>query len=160
MNRSKFSVLIIFLVVVLVSAGGGFFAGRNMGVKNVNISVAGNSDIVSIRMTDQQSMPSGTGYTVILRNMSDYIIRQKAVYISYPIRTGNNLSMNKWKVEMTGNKLDLKPGEEITLNAFIPLEITEDSSSLDIDQPQYEISGYLGEVTATTHFTQSGELAE
>ena len=160
MNSSKFSILISFIVVILVSAGGGFFAGRNMGVKDVNISVPGSSDIVSIRMTDKQSMPSGTGYTVILRNMSDYIIRQNAVYISYPIRTGNNLSMNKWKVEMTGNKLNLKPGEEITLNAFIPLEITEDSSSLDVDQPQYEISGYLNEVTTSSHFTQSGELIE
>lgn len=156
MNRKKFLFLICILIVVGLSAGGGFIVGKNIGVKNETISGIVSSDIVSIQMTKKQLMPSGTGYAIIIKNMSKYIIKQNSVYISYPIKHGNSQSMNICKVEATGNKLDIKPNEEVTLNAFIPIENYKDNKNIDSDKPQYEISGYLNEVTLKTHFGQSG----
>jgi hypothetical protein len=148
------------LIVVGLSAVGGFFVGKNIGVKNEKISGIVNNDIVSIQITNKQSMPSGTGYTIIIKNMSKYVIKQNSVYISYPIKHDNSQSMNKCKVEATGNKLDIKPNEEVTLNAFIPIENYKDNKNIDNNRPQYEISGYLNEVSLATHFGKSGGFAQ
>ena len=65
---------------------------------------------------------------------------------------------DKCKVEATGNKLDIMPDEKIMLNVFIPIQNYKDNKKIDSDEPQYEISGYLNEVTAMNHFVQSGDF--
>ncbi|WP_406764751.1 hypothetical protein [Candidatus Clostridium radicumherbarum] len=68
--------------------------------------------------------------------------------------------MNKCKVEATGNKIDIKPNEEVTLNVFIPGENYENNNKIDSNRPQYEIEGYLNEVSKLTHFGQSGDFTK
>lgn len=159
MNRNKFYILVCFIIAIGLSAVGGFISGKNVNVKSKAITGFANSSIISIQITDKQIMPSGTGYTFLMKNTSSYTIKQNSVYISYPIIHSNSQSMNKCKVEATGNKLDIKPNEEITLNAFIPIENYKDNKSIDSDKPQYEISGYLNEVIPTNHFDKSGGLS-
>lgn len=62
---------------------------------------------------------------------------------------------NKAKVEAVGNKLDIHPGEELTLSAIIPNAF--DSDKVDQQRLQYEIKGYINEVKDSNQFGQSGD---
>jgi biotin synthase-related radical SAM superfamily protein len=81
-------------------------------------------------------------------------------YLSYPIKQGESgIMTNKCKVEATGNKIDIKPNEEITLSVYIPSEDYE-NNKIDSNRPQYEIEGYINVVSNLTHFGQSGDIAK
>lgn len=111
---------------------------------------------ISIKIANTQRMQSGTGYSIVMKNASPYLIKQNSVYISYPIKHGNGQTMNKCKVEATGNKIDIKPDEEVTLSVFIPCEDYENNNNIDSSRPQYEIERYVNEISNLTHFGQSG----
>lgn len=66
--------------------------------------------------------------------------------------------MNKCKVEATGNRLNISPNECVMLNVFIPKDNYENNNLIDSNRPQYEIKGYINEVSDINHFEKSGGL--
>ena len=112
-------------------------------------------DKIKLEVVSKSELPEGIGYAIKLKNGSSFLIKQNTVCISYPVWNGNSgYILNKAKVEAVGNKLDIRPGEEITLNAFIPDAF--DSDKVDQHRLQYEIKGYINEVKDSNHFEQSG----
>lgn len=113
-------------------------------------------DKIKLEIVSKSELPEGTSYAIKLKNGSSFLIKQNSVYVSYPVRNGNNgYTSNKAKVEAVGNKLDIRPGEEITLSAFIPNVF--ESDKVDQHRLQYEIKGYINEVKDLSHFGQSGD---
>lgn len=112
-------------------------------------------DKIKLEVVSKSELPEGIGYAIKLKNGSSFLIKQNTVYISYPVRNGNSgYTLNKAKVEAVGNKLDIRPGEVITLNAFIPDAF--DSDKVDQHRLQYEMKGYINEVKDSNYFEQSG----
>jgi hypothetical protein len=112
-------------------------------------------DKIKLEFVSESELPEGSGYVIKLKNDSSLLIKQNNVYISYPVRNGNSgVIQNKTKVEAVGNKLDIHPGEEIILNAFIPDAFASDK--VDKHRLQYEIKGYINEVKDSNHFERSG----
>ena len=158
MNKNKVSVILGIIAFAVLFSLGGFAVGKNIDNKDNAVDASKISNIASIKIADKQPMPTGTGYTLTLKNTSIYNIKQNSVYISYPIIIGNGLRMNNCKVEAIGNELDIKPNEEVTLFVFIPLENYKENESLDINRPQYELKGYFNKVIPINHFEQGGEF--
>lgn len=110
---------------------------------------------IKLEVVSKSELPEGINYAIKLKNGSSFMIKQNAVYISYPVRNGSGgYISNKAKFEAEGNKLDIRPGEEITLSVFIPNVF--DSKKVDQYRLQYEIVGYINEVKELNHFGQSG----
>ncbi|NRD78517.1 hypothetical protein HPT25_14215 [Bacillus sp. BRMEA1] len=98
-------------------------------------------------------------YYIKLTNDSDFVIKQNNVFISFPIKVGQGgYKGNAYKVEAKGNKLDIQPGEEITLNAFMPFEGLGDKSLLRIDNPSIQINGYLDKLDNEHKFISGEDL--
>ncbi|MGE5627649.1 MAG: hypothetical protein ACM3X7_05970 [Solirubrobacterales bacterium] len=151
----KKNYVILCLFIAVLFAGAGFITGQNINSRE-KVNPPENGDIVDIKVTYKQSGKDGTSYTIVVKNISKYIIKQNSFYVSYPIKYGSSHTMNKCKAETTGNKLNIKPNEEVTLNAFIPIENYKNNENLDISEPDYEMKGYLGEVSEMNHFEESG----
>lgn len=108
---------------------------------------------IDIYVTNIQQSSIGTQYAILMKNTSRFLIKQNTVYISYPIINGNSITMNKYKVETTGNKLDIEPDEKVELSVFMPYQ-----GDQIIDKVCYEIEGYFEKVDNLNHFEQSGSL--
>lgn len=163
MNLKKLMLITLSGALIILSAFVGFTLGKGTNKKEVSkIDFSKEYSFVEIRIINTQTMPSsGTAYTLALKNTSHYLIKQNSVYLSYPIKQSESGGMmNKCKVEATGNKIDIKPNEEVTLNVFIPRENYENNNKIDSNRPQYEVEGYINEVSNLTHFGQSGGLAK
>lgn len=123
----------------------------------------GHDDIELIKIEDftEQVFDSGRSYSFILKNDTDHVIVQNNVYISYAITNEEKTSfkMNNSKVEATNNKLNILPGESITLFAFIPKENYETNKYISSDRPNIEIKGYFNELKDTNHFTRYGGIS-
>lgn len=116
-------------------------------------------DKIEVEVTDVSIQPSGLDFTLKLKNGSKYLIKQNVVYIGLRIKKGENrYTSNNCKAEAEGNKLDIAPGEEISLSAFIPKENYEDNDMIDITTPFYKIEGYLNEVDNSNRFGIGGSL--
>lgn len=50
------------------------------------------------------------------------------------------------KLKPQENKLDIKPGEEVLLKVFAPIEMYQDNELLVINRPRLEMKGFLNEV--------------
>lgn len=107
------------------------------------------------KLIPQSKLPEGTAYSLSLKNGSSHIIKQNVIYLSYPIKNLNNSKSNKFKIEATGNRLNIKPNETVVVSVFAPKEEYENNQSLDIDNPNIEIVGYMDEVKDETHFQKS-----
>jgi len=143
---------IIFGFIILSISIGVLMIGCSRISKN---QLPEEMDKIKLEFVSKSELPAGIGYAIKLKNGSSFLIKQNTVYISYPVRNGNSgYISNKAKVEAVGNKLDIRPGEEITLNAFIPDAF--DSEKVDQHRLEYEISGYIDEVKDSNHFGQSG----
>jgi len=127
-------------------------------VSEQNITV---DDIKNIKLEliEQQTFEEGISYSIKLTNGSDYVIKQNTVFVSFPIKHGENAYKgNEYTVEAKGNKLDIQPGEKITLNVFMPFEGMGDKSLLGLDNPNIQIKGYLNTIDEEHHFTTGGSL--
>ncbi|CRK83412.1 hypothetical protein [Neobacillus massiliamazoniensis] len=114
---------------------------------------------ISWGFIEKQTMEGVIVYSIKLINGSDSVIKQNNVFVSYPIITTTNvIKSNEYKVEVKGNKLDIQPGETITLKAFMPLEGMGDKSLLRIDDPRIQINGYLDKVDNNHKFSNGGYL--
>lgn len=117
-------------------------------------------DKIKLEIVSKTELPEGIEYAIKLKNGSPFLINQNTVYLSYPARIGDNgYVSNKAKVEADGNKIDIRPGEDVMLNAFIPVGIF-DSNKIDQNRLYYEIKGYIDQVKVINHFEQSGELVD
>jgi hypothetical protein len=159
MNRKRVLIIASLAILLVLITGVVFFLVKKANEKDTNIKdISTNIDRITIRIIKTQRDYSGTSYSLELKNASRYLIKQNSVYISYPIIQDQSRQTNKCKVEATGNKIDIKPDEEITLNAFIPCEDYKDNTKTDSNQPQFEIEGYLNEINTLTHFEKSGDF--
>ncbi len=113
---------------------------------------------VHINLISKQNFPEGKAFALKLINGSSLTIKQNSVYVSFPIRMQNGSRSNKCKVEADGNRLDIKPGEEVSLNVFIPKENYEKSKDLDITRPNLEWKAYFNEVKIENRFEKMGEI--
>jgi len=85
MNRNKVIIILYITIVVLFSLGG-FAVGKTLDNKDKVVDMSKISTIASIEIADKQSMPTGTIYTLTLKNTSIYNIKQNSVYISQSFR--------------------------------------------------------------------------
>jgi hypothetical protein len=151
MKKLKRLVLLVYIIVSIVGAVG-----------CSNIKEANTIDIsekIKITLANTSKLPEGTGYSLKLKNNSPYMIKQNVVYVSYPIKSGNGVRSNKCKVEAIGNKLDIKPNEEVMLSVFMPIEHYKDNPYLDTENPQLEIIGYINKVTEENRFQRIGDIS-
>jgi hypothetical protein len=117
-------------------------------------------DKITLKVVEKSELPEGIAYSIKLTNSSSFLIKQNHVYISYPYRIEKNSnSLNKAKVEAEGNKLDIRPGDEVILNAFIPEGIFN-SDKVDLSVLQYEIKGYIEEVKDINQFARLGDILD
>lgn len=131
------------------------------GCSNENKEAISTNDVqkISWELIKEQTMDGVIVYTIKLINGSDFVIKQNNVFVSYPIITTTNANKsNEYKVEVKGNKLDIQPGEKITLHALMPMEGMGDKSLLRIDDPHIQINGYLDKVDNKHKFSIGGNL--
>ena len=114
---------------------------------------------IKIEIMKTSASSDGISYTLKLKNQSSYIIKQNAVYLSYPIKRGKGVFGNDCKVEAANNKLNIKPNEEVILNITVSSENYNNNESLDSENPQLEIKGYFKEVAEMNHFEKKGDIA-
>lgn len=146
MLKKHLKLLLILILLICIS-------GCNPGIKGMDREV----EAITIKIVDTRIQEREIVYTLKLKNGSSYIIKQNAVYLSYPIILSPSSSMtNKCKVEATGNKLDIKPDEEVLLTVIMPNECFKNNPKIDSLHPSLEINGYFDKVTQSNHFTQSG----
>ncbi|MCK8058937.1 MULTISPECIES: hypothetical protein [unclassified Fusibacter] len=116
-------------------------------------------DHIKFELVEYSQLPEGNVYTVQLKNESKHTIVQNNVYLYYPIITGeNSRTTNKCKVEMTGNKLNIAPGESVLLTAFYPKDNFVDQIAIASGDPELEIQGYLNELSIYHHFGKMGAI--
>lgn len=148
MRKRKITPVLVALIIGLSTV--------IIGCSNINGNqLPEEMDKIKLEVVSKSELPEGINYAIKLKNGSSFIIKQNSVYISYPMRNGSSGYIdNKAKVEAEGNKLDIRPGEEIILSVFIPNVF--DSEKVDQHRLQYEIKGYINEVKDSNHFGQSG----
>ncbi|WP_088014706.1 hypothetical protein [Gottfriedia acidiceleris] len=145
--RIKFLSLIIIMIILVP------------GCSKTKLTIS-TSDIkkIKVELIQEETIKEGKLYTLKLINGSDFIIKQNNVYVSFPIEiTQNAHKGNDYKVEAKGNKLDIQPGEVRILNVYMPYEGL-DKTSLAIDDPSYQLVGYLNQLDGKHHFTIGGDL--
>jgi hypothetical protein len=115
-------------------------------------------DQIKLELINQSRMPDGIAYTLKLKNLSKFTIAQNNIYVTYPIKTSNGSKGNEFKIEAKNNKLQIKPNEEIILNAIAPIEEIEGNQKLDVENFNIEIIGYIDEVKESRRFQKSGGI--
>jgi hypothetical protein len=142
-----------------VSSYVGFVVGNNKKTASKLIDATKTYGL-DVHIKKVQYLPSGIACSVILKNTTQYTIKQNSLYVTYSIINGNSTKASECKSEARDNKLDIKPNEEVMLFSFIPVESYKDNKNIDISKLQYEVKGYFTEVTELNHFGQSGYLHE
>lgn len=114
---------------------------------------------ITLALMKTERFENGISYTIHLKNDSDFVIKQNNVFVSYPIKLGESgLKDNQYTVEAEGNKLDIQPGEKITLHVFMPFEGMGDQSVLGIDDPSIQLKGFIESVDNEHFFSTGGSL--
>lgn len=114
---------------------------------------------IKLELIEMKTLEEGISYSIKLINGSDFVIKQNNVFVSFPIKHGEGAYKgNEYKVEAKGNKLDIQPGEKITLDVFMPFEGIGDKSLLGIDNPSIQLIGYMETVDNKHQFSVGGEL--
>ncbi|MDQ0914581.1 hypothetical protein [Paenibacillus sp. V4I5] len=138
MIKSKLLSLLIILVL--------------SGCQNDEISVA-QLDNIKLEIVNKTNQPEGVSYSIKLTNESGHVIKQNNIYLSFPLKTQDNgILGNTFKIEATGNKLNIKDNEELIVNVFALKKGYEGNSNLDLDQPYVEIKGYIDEMKGENMF--------
>ncbi|UWG95426.1 hypothetical protein LPY66_10845 [Dehalobacter sp. DCM] len=149
MKKIKIPYLIVFLSIFFVL----LFAGCSTNTVSRSPEEL---DKITLKVMTKSQLPEGIGYSIKLTNGSPFVIKQNNVYIGYIYRIGDNSnSFTEAKIEAEGNKLDIAPGEEVILNAFIP-EGIYNSDKVDLSVLRYEIKGYIDEVKDNNKFARLG----
>lgn len=131
------------------------------GCVNENKASVSTNDYKKIRieLVKKEAIKEGNLYTLKLINNSDFVIKQNNVFVTYPLKINENAYKgNEYKVEAKGNKLDIQPGEKITLSVFMPFEGLGDKTMFALDNPSYQLKGFLENVDSKHHFSVGGDL--
>ncbi len=148
-NYLKFKLLFSFLLILMVLAG--CTSEKKFTVDDVKK--------VKLELQEKETNQEGISYTIQLVNGSNYVIKQNNVYVSFPIKHGESgFKGNEYQVEATGNKLNIQPGEKITLTVFMPFEGLGDKTLFGIDHPEIKLRGYMETVDDEHLFTTGGSL--
>lgn len=113
-------------------------------------------DRIKLEVINTTTLPEGISYSIKLTNSSKYTIKQNNVFLSYPIETVNGLKGNEFKIEAKNNKLDIKPNEELVLQAFAPIDGYYQNNKIDSNKINIEIVGYLNQVSEEQRFQKMG----
>ncbi|MBM7655303.1 hypothetical protein [Neobacillus cucumis] len=114
---------------------------------------------IKLELVKKQTSKEGISYSINLLNGSDFVIKQNNVFVSFPIKTSQTAYKgNEYKVETNGNKIDIKPGEKVILNVFMPFEGIGEKPLLGIDNPSIQLIGYLENVDNKHKFSIGGDL--
>lgn len=113
---------------------------------------------IKLELIKTVTREEGISYSIKLINGSDFVIKQNDVFVFYPIKIQGGYKGSEYKVEAKGNKLDIKPGEKVTLDVFMPFEGMGDKSLLAIDKPNIQLIGYLEIVDNKHQFSTGGDL--
>lgn len=114
---------------------------------------------IKLELIDKETLEEGISYSIKLINDSDYVLKQNNVFVSFMIKEGENAYKgNEYKVGAKGNKLDIQPGEKVTLNVFMPFEGMGDQSLLGIDNPIIQLKGFMEVIDDKHQFTTGGAL--
>ncbi|MEK4425498.1 hypothetical protein [Solibacillus sp. FSL K6-1523] len=114
---------------------------------------------IKLELIEQETSENGISYSIKLLNDSDYVIKQNNVFISFPIKQGeNSYKGNVYKVQASGNKLNIEPGENIVLHVFTPFEGMGDKELLGTNNPHIQMIGYLQTVDEANQFSIGGSL--
>lgn len=143
----KIKFLISFMFIILFIVG----CSNEQSVKVTFDDI----EKIKLKLVEKQEMKDGISYTIKLENDSDYVIKQNNVYLYYPIKTENGSKGNEFKVEAEGNKLNIEPNEEVTLNVFTPF-VGMSNPELLVDEPAIEIKGYTAKVDISHSFGKVG----
>ncbi|WP_141603821.1 lipoprotein [Terrilactibacillus laevilacticus] len=127
----KFMLFLLVFVIILTGCS-------NEKTSDFNLNEAKK---VKLRLNQTQTSKDGIRYTINLINGSDFTLKQNDVFVSFPIKIKGGQKGNEFKILAKGNKLNIKPGEEVRLNAFLPFDGI-DRNRLLVDDPQVEILGY------------------
>lgn len=111
-------------------------------------------DNIKIEIVEESILPEGISYSLKLKNESTEELIQNNVFVSLPIANEDRSKsmMNKCKIEATGNRLNILPGEEVVLNAFIQSENYIENKYLEVENPHIQIVGYINELKDTSQF--------
>ncbi|MFF3025372.1 hypothetical protein ACFVRR_22470 [Gottfriedia sp. NPDC057948] len=114
---------------------------------------------IRVELVKKEAIKEGNLYTLKLINSSYFVIKQNNVFVTYPLKINENAYKgNGYKVEAKGNKLDIQPGEKITLIVFMPFEGLGDKNLFALDNPSYQLKGFLENVDSKHQFSVGGDL--
>lgn len=149
-------VLFIILVIIMIIVG----CSKNVEITNEENMHSDLLEKIKIEVVNESILPYGIGYVLKLRNESEQVIVQNNVYVSFPITNieKSKFLMNKCKVEASGNRINIKPDEEVFLRVFIPKENYQDNMFICSEKPQLEIKGYFDEMNENNHFEILGDI--
>lgn len=146
----KIKYLHIFLLTFVLLAG---CVNEKAAISTIDL------EKIKLVLIKKQTLKEGIIYSIKLINDSDFVIRQNNVFVSFPIKVSQGAYKgNKYKVEAEGNKLDIQPGEKVTLDVFMPFEGIGDKSLLGIDNPSIQLIGYLDSIDNKHKFSIGGDL--
>ncbi|KQU25078.1 hypothetical protein ASG61_18985 [Bacillus sp. Leaf75] len=129
-----------------------------LGCSNEKASKSDYSNI-ELKLLKEEKIGKGIAYKVKLTNNSNSVLKQNNVYVYYPIKKRENVyGNNPYKVEAEGNKLDIKPGEKVNLDIYMPLEGIQNQSLIETKKPVIQLRGYLDTVDSKHKFSIGGDL--
>ncbi len=139
-------IVILMLIASLAIFTSGCFNQNSEYKEHIDAKEVRQLDnMIFVTIVDIKQLPEGTDYSLKLKNGSPYLIKQNTVYLSYP-------KLKPWKIEATGNKLDIKPNDEVLLAVFTPTELPKNNNLSDPKLTSIMIRGYLNEVKEINHF--------
>lgn len=145
----KLKLLFSFILILVILAG--CDSGKKITINDI--------EKVKLELVEKETLKEGISYSIKLMNESDYVIKQNNVFVSFPIKNGESAYKgNKYKVEANGNKLDIQPGENITLHVFMPYEGLGDKSVFGLDNPHVQLIGFMNAVDGENQFSTGGDL--
>ena len=104
--------------------------------------------LLQISIVKKQVTPEGFAYQVSFKNKTPFIVKNNAVYLSFPIKMGQSgLRTNPFKIEaddIKGNIDYVKPGDEVILSIYAPVkEVFSETKLIDLEHPSIDAKGYV-----------------
>jgi uncharacterized protein YcfL len=115
---------------------------------------------IEMKLVKTRETDNGAVYEIEVKNNSKYNIKQNNIYFSYesPLPDGMGFRSNPFKVEVQGNKLDIKPEEKIIVTATIPKDNVLDAKKVDIKAPRIDMQGFFEKVDEKNQFNSTQPL--
>lgn len=159
--KSKFVLLLISLVLIIVLVG--CSSNSAVGIKDV-IDESENLypfELLEISNFKESIQPSGISYTLLLTNNSKAVIAQNSIYVCLPISdiTRRKYSGQGLMKKFRHNKVNIKPGESVTLSAFMPKDLYELNPLIISDEPYLSMHGYMKILAEENQFSSYGPVS-